>query len=303
MKKAISLLILLALAACALAGCSSDKGNASAEPTTLSFSDSTSFDTIKKLDGRTVIITGYMATISPLNGKFIYLMNLPYQSCPFCVPNTTQLSNTMAVYAADGQSFEYTDRPVRVTGTIEVGDFIDDFGYEYNYRIANASCEPVDLSNVSTEYALYQSLAEDGTITDVNAMFDYLYFICQWPDYTSSYVDEDGNTISYFLYAGDVTRLLEDDGAYGYKTQASADYFPSLIRRVESVSTTELTDLVQILTDAQTLESDARAELDNGNYVYNEDEDRFYLNASDELYDRFYEVYDAFSMWLTRYQL
>ena len=34
--------------------------------------------------------------------SFMFLMNLPYQSCPFCVPNTSQLSNTMEVYPKKG---------------------------------------------------------------------------------------------------------------------------------------------------------------------------------------------------------
>ena len=302
MKKFAALIALLICIALLATGCGSTKASSS-EATKLSFADSASLDTLKALDGKSVTITGYMATLSPLSGEYIYLMNMPYQSCPFCVPNTNQLSNTMAVYAASGSKFEFTDRPVQISGVMRVADKVDDYGYSYNYYIDNASYTAVDLSSISQEYALYQSLAEDGVIADVNAMFDYLMFVCQWTEYTSSYTDESGAEITYYLYPGDTTSILEDDGPYGYAAQASADYFPGLISRVNAISSTGLTELTDIISDAQAVEQYARAELDSGNYTYDEAADKYSLTNSEELYNRFYEVYAAFSTWLTQYEL
>ena len=302
MKKFAALIALLVCIALLATGCGGKEAS-SAEVTKLSFADSASLDTLKALDGKNVTITGYMATLSPLNGEYIYLMNMPYQSCPFCVPNTNQLSNTMAVYAAKGGKFEFTDRPVQINGTLRVADRVDDYGYSYNYYIDDASYTAVDLSSISQEYALYQSLAEDGVIADVNAMFDYLMFVCQWTEYTGGYTDADGNQVTYFLYPGDVQNYLTDDGPYGFATQASEDYFPGLIRRVEAVSADELTELVQIIADAQTVEQYARAELDSGHYTYDSAEDKYILTDNEGLYNQFYDVYLKFSDWLTRYQL
>ena len=133
MKKFAALIALLVCIALLATGCGGKEAS-SAEVTKLSFADSASLDTLKALDGKNVTITGYMATLSPLNGEYIYLMNMPYQSCPFCVPNTNQLSNTMAVYAPSGSKFDFTDRPVQVTGTLRVQDRVDDYGYSYNYK-------------------------------------------------------------------------------------------------------------------------------------------------------------------------
>lgn len=302
MKKFAALIALLICIALLATGCGSTKASSS-EATKLSFADSASLDTLKALDGKSVTITGYMATLSPLSGEYIYLMNMPYQSCPFCVPNTNQLSNTMAVYAASGSKFEFTDRPVQISGVMRVADRVDDYGYSYNYYIDDASYTAVDLSSISQEYALYQSLAEDGVIADVNAMFDYLMFVCQWTEYTSSYTDESGAEITYYLYPGDTTNILEDDGPYGYAAQASADYFPGLISRVNAISSTGLTELTDIISDAQAVEQYARAELDSGNYTYDEAADKYSLTNDEELYNRFYEVYAAFSTWLTQYEL
>ena len=301
MKKHLLMVTLLAIAVMCLSGCGNSMKTATAQK--LSFAESISIDSIKALDGKPVTITGYMATLSPLNGDYIYLMNLPYQSCPFCVPNTQQLANTMAVYAAKGTKFDYTDRPVKITGRMELGDFTDEYGYTYNYRIADAGYEVVDLSQVSSDYAMYQSLAEDGVIADVNSMFDYLLFVCQWTEYQGSGVDGNGQQITYYLYPGDVENVLVDDGDYGYAAQANEDYFPGLISRVKNVGGDSLTELTEIIDDAQDLEQDARNELGEQRYSYDEAADKYILDNSDELYNRFYEIYGRFSQWLTKYEL
>ena len=301
MKKHLLMVTLLAIAVMCLSGCGNSMKTATAQK--LSFAESVSIDSIKALDGKPVTITGYMATLSPLNGDYIYLMNLPYQSCPFCVPNTQQLANTMAVYAAKGTKFDYTDRPVKITGRMELGDFTDEYGYTYNWRIADAGYEVVDLSQVSSDYAMYQSLAEDGVIADVNSMFDYLLFVCQWTEYQGSGVDGNGQQITYYLYPGDVENVLVDDGDYGYAAQANEDYFPGLISRVKNVGGDSLTELTEIIDDAQDLEQDARNALGEQRYSYDEAADKYILDNSDELYNRFYEIYGRFSQWLTKYEL
>ena len=302
MKKTVSLLLIAALLCLALAGC----GNSSAstgEPASLSFSDATSIDAIQALNGKAVTIVGYMATLSPISGKYMYLMNMPYQSCPFCVPNTAQLANTMAVYAPNGKTFQFTDQAVRVTGKMETGDFTDEFGYTYNYRISDATCEEIDLATVSENYKLWQAIASDGIVAEVNSMFDYLHFICCWPTYQSSYVDEDGNEITFFLYAGDVEQYLADDGLYGYADKAASDYFPGLVARATAISGTELNDLVEIINDAKSVEVYARSELDSGHYTYDETADQFTLNNQEDLYNQWLAVYTRFSEWLAKWEL
>lgn len=300
MKRILSLILLLSLLTLSLAGCG---GSNAEEISELKFADSTSFETIQALDGKKVTITGYMATLSPLSGDYIYLMNLPYQSCPFCVPNSTQLANTMAVYAASGVKFEFTDRPVKITGTMKIEDYTDEYGYFYNYRIVDARYEAVDLSQVSEEYALYQSLAADGVTAEINAMFDYLMFLCSWTDYTGGGTDESGNAISYYLYPGDAQQILAAESPYGYAAEEAADYFPGLISKVRSVSSTGLEDLVGMIEEGQSLAEYARNELASGNYSYDETMDKYVLDNAETLYIRFQEVYLRFSEWLASYEL
>ena len=301
MKRVLAIILTLALMLC-LTACS-EKGTDAASVTEISFGEAVSFERIEKLNGQKVSIIGYMATISPISGKYMYLMNMPYQSCPFCLPNTTQLSNTMAVYAPDGKTFDYTDQAIRITGTMVIEDMVDEFGYTYNYRIADASYEIVDLSTVSEDYALWQAIATDGIVTELSAMFDYLYFLCQWTEYKGSYIDENGNTVEFFMYPGDVEQYLMDDSAYGYADKYADSYFPGLISRIRAINPDGLEDLVAIVEAAQAQADIALAELNNGAYTYDEATDKFTLNNNDTLYEQFYDLYYQFSDWLTRWEL
>ncbi len=300
MKKILA--ISLAAALLLLAGCS---GAAPGEEgaTALKFTDAVSLETLTALDGKTVSIVGYMATLSPLSGKFLYLMNMPYQSCPFCVPNTTQLANTMAVYAPEGQTFGYTDQAIRVTGTLRIEDYTDEYGYVYNYRIADASYEIVDLAALSEDYALWQSIASDGVVAEINSMFDYLHFLCQWTEYQSGYTDDDGSEVVYFLYPGDVEMYLQDTGPYGYAQEAGEDYFPGLIERIRAISANDLEDLVTIVESAQQVAATALSELRAGNYTYDSAADKYALQKNEELYNAWYDAYSQFALWLAKWEI
>ena len=102
MKRFIKFLLItlsLCLVALAITSCGgtgpdepSSQGGSSddADYTNLTFKDALSYEYLKELEGEKVAINGYLATSSPVDGSFIFLMNMPYQSCPFCVPNTTE---------------------------------------------------------------------------------------------------------------------------------------------------------------------------------------------------------------------
>jgi len=308
MKRIVCVLLVLIslLSVFCLSSCGDDVEDSS-EPTKLSFSGAVDINTINSLDGKKVSITGYMATLSPVNGKFMYLMNLPYQSCPFCKPNTTSLANTIAVYSKSGDKFDYTDQAITVTGVIEVGDYTDEYGYQYNYRIKNATYKIVDLTSAeNSKLALWYSIASDGIVTEINTMFDYLYFICSWPEY---YVNGSDGSIAYYLYPTDVQSYLTSDTAYGYAKQYAEGYFPGLIKRAKAITETELQDLIDMITAAKALEQRALKELNDGNYTYSqaeglsEGEMKYKLNAGDDLNTAFYEVYNRYQDWIASWEV
>ena len=316
----ISLLLVAALMLLCLASCG-DKDEESeidpAEATRLSFKDAAGYDYLKTLDGQAVTISGYMATSSPVDGSFMFLMNLPYQSCPFCVPNTSQLSNTMEIYPKEGDAFSYTSQAIRVVGILKVCEdesqpFTDMYGYEFCCKIVDATYTIIKAEDLSAEMALWQKIANADVVNDIYAMYDYVNFLCAWNTYSvNSYTDANGEYhVGYYLYASDALRLIQKDGAqfnYGYKE----GYFDSIVAKIEAVDKDAFADLVANVRRAQTLAAKALAELENGNYTYEYKyvekfgtEDYVYtLNKGDELVAEMNLVYSEFSNWLGSWEM
>ncbi len=300
-KRIICTLLAIVLLLPFMASCEEGSG----EARLLSFSQANSIEEMKKLDGKTVTIIGYMSTLSPVSGKFMYLMNLPYQSCPFCVPNTTQLSNTMAVYAKDKDEFEFTDRAISVTGTLEFKDFVDEFGYEYNYRIKDATYTVLDTTSMSHELQLWQQLASTDVISEVYRMFEYTNFLCFWGTYSMNF---DGGRD--YLYPSDAVQFIENDGAqfnYGFKD----GYFDALIAKIREVDGSAFEELVNIIERAQALCVKAYGELKSERYTavpeysgeFGDGRTQYKLDAVNELEVEMTNVYRAFSEWLANWEL
>ena len=246
-----------------------------------------------------------MSTLSPISGKFIYLMNLPYQSCPFCVPNSTQLANTMAVYAKSSKGFEFTDRAVEVTGLLEFGDFTDEFGYIYNYRIVDATYTIVDTENMDPKLKLWQQLASSDVISEIFQMYEYLNFLCYWPSYTVEF--EDGRD---YVYPGDALYFIQTEKAqfnYGYQE----NYFQDIIKTIKSVNEVEFEKLVENITKAETLSKKALTQLVEGKYTivpeyskeFNDGRSQYQINIYEELEKEIEDLYSEFSDWISSWEL
>lgn len=285
--------------------------------TKLSFQSASGYDYLKTLDGTRVTINGYIATSSPVDGSFIFLMNLPYQSCPFCVPNTTQLSNTMEVYPKKGTAFSFTNQAVKVTGTLEVAKnpdkpFTDMYGYEFNFKIVDAEYTIIQAEELSADMALWQKIAETDVVSDVYAMYDYVNFLCAWNTYAvKNSTDANGNTVpGYFLFPEDALYLIKTEGAqfnYGYKE----GYFDGIVKKIESVDPEAFSDLVANVRSAEALAQKALAELESGNYTsekkyleqFNNEDLVYTLNKGEELKNEMQTLYTVFSNWIASWEL
>jgi len=311
--KMIALLLLLTMAALALCGCE----KAPEEPTKLSFKAASGYEYLKSINGKPVTISGYMATSSPVDGSFMFLMNLPYQSCPFCVPNTSQLSNTMEVYPKDGDAFGYTTQAIKVVGTLVVAEkedepFTDRYGYEFNYKIVDATYTIIQAEELSADMALWQKIASTDVVSDIYAMYDYVNFLCAWNTYyVNSYTDADGNTVpGYYLYASDALNFLTMENAqysYGYQE----GYFDGIVSKIESVDAAAFADLVSNIRKAEALAKKALADLENGNYTYElqyvemfgTEDYVFTLNLGEELQQEMQTTYEEFANWLGSWEM
>jgi hypothetical protein len=302
MKRTFAFILAIVFAVLPLASCG---GGDKSGGQLLSFSQAQSIEEMEKLDGKTVTIIGYMSTLSPISGEFMYLMNLPYQSCPFCVPNTTQLANTMAVYAKSAEGFEFTDRAIQVTGTLEFGDYTDEFGYEYNYRIKDATYTVLNTDDMDPKIKLWQQLASTDVIAEIYQMYEYVNFLCFWPTYTAQF--EGGGD---YLYPDDAIYFYKIEGAqynYGYQP----GYFDALIAKVESVSKTDFTALVENIRKAQALAAEAIAEIEAGNYAsvaeysgqFGDGRPQYKMNRAEEFDAKMQETYLEFAEWLATWGL
>lgn len=291
----------------------------------LSFKSATSYEELKKLNGQTVAINGYMATSSPVDGGYLFLMNLPYQSCPFCVPNTSQLSNTMAVYAKEGDAFDYTGQAIKVTGTLVVAEnesqpFTDKYGYEFNFKIIDATYTVLTDAELTADMAAWQKIADSGLMDEMYKMYDYLNFVCKWNTYfVNSYTDANGQLHKgYYLWPADAERYLKADGSdtykgytgqfhYGYKE----GYFSDLVAKIEALGMEETKVLVENVRAAEQLAHKAIKELEDGNYTYEEKyiekfdtTDKVYtINKGEELANEWKQVYSVFEQWLASLEM
>ncbi len=314
--KILALIMLLLAAAVLLSACGAGQAD-NGEVKNLSFKASSSYDDLKAFNNTRVTINGYLATSSPADGSFIFLMNLPYQSCPFCVPNTSQLSNTIEVYPKKGQKFSYTSQAVRVTGKLEVAPTVNDFftdpyGYQFNFRIADAEYTIIKDSDMSAEMAAWQKIANSGIVDALYNMYDYVNFIVDWPNYkVNSYEDENGNMVpGFYLYASDALNFLtQEDSQYNYGYQRQ--YFTTIRKALESLKVDAAAPLAENIRKAETLARKAEQELLDGNYSeqlqyveeFGQEDHIFTLNNGENMRKEMDALYTEFADWLASWEV
>ena len=285
--------------------------------TLITFKSVSSYDYLKKLDGEKVVIRGWLASSSPLDGSYIFLMNLPLQNCPFCKPNTNELSNTIEVFPSkDLGKFEYTEQLVQVVGTFVVAPenepFIDENDYSFSFKIVDAEYFLVNDED-SPELILRQRISESGIINDIYDMLNYLNFVCNWCTYTYNFT-----TGKDYLYPDDIEHFVYTDKApynYGYKD----GYFEGLVSKVLKIDKENLGELVTIILSAKELAEKALSEIEKGNYSpvdeYTIDRDRtskrygmlVFGNAGRKQYKMkdaslssgFEDIYNEFNDWFS----
>lgn len=209
--------------------------------TKLSFS-STSLEDVLTLDGKKVSITGYMSTLTPLDGTLCYLVNLPLQNCPFCTQNSNKLSTTMAVQFKTPIS-DITEEPIKVVGTLTIDDYVDDYGYEYPYRISDATYEVVDESSLPEGYSVYYTLATNNDIYNLYAMMSYL------------------DSYAYYEYYD----LTAEEAIKQPAIDLEKHNYSEILKRVQSYNNTEYDDFINLLKECKELETETNNKLKDGN--------------------------------------
>lgn len=137
------------------------------------FKDLVELKTLQKYNNKTVSAVGYLSPIMGYDNSFGYLMNLPYQTCPYCVPGDTRITNTIAIFMPEGEKIDFTEAAVVVTGTLKLENYTDDYGYEYTYRIVDAEIKVADVETVGEKTAIYNKIADKNILDNImNSLYE-----------------------------------------------------------------------------------------------------------------------------------
>lgn len=80
---------------------------------------------VKALAGQTVSMDGFMAPPLRASGDFFVLTKAPVSLCPFCNSDADWPSDILVVYLKSSQTFVQHNRPIRVSGRLEMGSYTD----------------------------------------------------------------------------------------------------------------------------------------------------------------------------------
>ena len=190
--------------------------------------------------------------------------------------------------------------------------FVDKYGYQFNYKIVDATYKVIGAEELSENITLWQKIAESDVITEIYRMYDYVNFLCKWNTYfVNTYTNSKGETvIGYYLYASDAERYIYTDGAqwnYGYKE----GYFDSIIAKIKEIDPVAFNDLIDNVEKAKALAEWALTELSEGNYTYEVKyvekfgkTDKIYtITNGAALIREMDEIYSDFSNWLAAWEL
>ena len=164
------------------------------------FSDLVELEALKEYNNETVTALGYLSPIMGYDGSFGYLMNLPYQTCPYCLPSDTKITNTIAIFTEKGKPIDFAEAAVLVKGTLKLEPYTDEYGYSYNYRMVDVTIEKADTSDLGEKITLYNKLAEKEILTK---LMDTLY----WVDENVFYDEYTANGAVYDRTIVDLTNL------------------------------------------------------------------------------------------------
>lgn len=81
---------------------------------------------LKSLDGKEVLMEGFMAPPLKINSKFFVLTRVPMSMCPFCSSDADWPYDIVVVYLEKSVIGLPFDRPIKVRGSLELGSSIDE---------------------------------------------------------------------------------------------------------------------------------------------------------------------------------
>ena len=99
---------------------------------------------LKSFADKTVSVEGFMAPPLKPEADFLVMTREPVSLCPFCNSDQDWPDNIIVVYLSKKQEFVQPNRPIVVTGRLELGSFTDkEIGFVSLVRLVDATFEVV----------------------------------------------------------------------------------------------------------------------------------------------------------------
>ena len=101
-------------------------------------------DLALSLDGQRIEVDGFMAPPLKAESTFFVLTKMPMAVCPFCEPGQTWPDDILAVYSRRVVEVIPFNVPLRATGTLELGDYVDpELGFYSKVRLTDTTYDRV----------------------------------------------------------------------------------------------------------------------------------------------------------------
>ena len=99
---------------------------------------------LKSFADKTVSVEGFMAPPLKPEADFLVMTREPVSLCPFCNSDQDWPDNIIVVYLSKKQEFVQPNRPIVLTGRLELGSFTDkETGFVSLVRLVDATFEVV----------------------------------------------------------------------------------------------------------------------------------------------------------------
>ena len=93
-------------------------------------------------EGQRIDVDGFMAPPLKAESTFFVLTKMPMAVCPFCEPGQTWPDDILAVYARRVVDVIPFNVPMRASGILELGDYVDpELGFYSKVRLVEATYE------------------------------------------------------------------------------------------------------------------------------------------------------------------
>lgn len=166
------LLIVVIVLIASVVGSGFNKGKNKEHPILWSWSNGTSDEKMKEYEDKYIELEGYFAPYGDEETSLYYISCIPQNQRMFEKSKEGEYS-VIALSFNDDTEVEYYEGLVKVNGKVEFGTYgTDTMGYQYNYKLVDASYEVVNTEEISNEEALKYNKWLTEEDSDLSVLFD-----------------------------------------------------------------------------------------------------------------------------------